>query len=90
MILSCSPFLKIGITSATYNESRYTSSFRQKLKRSLTNLNIKGLAKLINLVSMSDVLVAFFIFNFAISLYTSCGLHGDRNIDLLALFDDQT
>ena len=38
---------------------------------------------------MSDVLVAFFIFNIAISLYTSCKLHGNRNIELLALFDDQ-
>ena len=55
----CSPFLKIEITSATFNESGYTPSFRQKLKRSLTNLHITGFAYLINLVSMSDVLVAF-------------------------------
>ena len=59
MVLSCSSFLKIGITSATFNESGYTPSFRQKLKRSLTNLDTTGFAYLINFVSMSDVLVVF-------------------------------
>ena len=74
MVLSCSLFLKIVIAFATIIESGCTPFFRLELKRSLTNLGIIGFAYLINLVSMSDVLVAFLfsILQFHCALLADC------------------
>ena len=86
-IICC--FLTISFFKDWYDsESGYMPELKQEFNIKLKQFEMIDLCSFKNLVSISRVLLALFSFKALIRLNTSCGLDGDKKIEVFVHLED--